>query len=150
MSSAFYMLYLINDMIFISAYLLFSLVVEEESSYLHCLNFFHSDPVTLHRCLQGNGVQVSLHHMKFSVFLLLFMSFHFISFGHPTGADPHSHFTDSKQQKTKWFTHYPLYYLCFHYIQSTLFSSVGIAFCSIFRGSKQQDKHLLCSKEWRN
>lgn len=76
--------------IFMSAYLLLSLVVEEESSLSQ---FFHSDAVTLHTYLQGNRVQVLLYCMTFSVFLLLFMSFHFISFGHPTGADPQSHFT---------------------------------------------------------
>lgn len=87
MSSQFYMLY-VNDTIFMSAYLLLSLVVEEESSLSQ---FLHSDAVTLHTYLQGNTVH--LYCMTFSVFLLLFMSFHFISFGHPTGADPQSHFT---------------------------------------------------------
>lgn len=89
MSSQFYKLY-VNDTIFMSAYLLLSLLVEEESSLSP---FFHSDAVTVHTYLQGNRVQVHLYCMTFSVFLLLFMSFHFISFGHPTGADPQSHFT---------------------------------------------------------
>lgn len=78
------MLYFINGMTFTSVYLFLSPVVEEEHSLFH----FFPTLIQYHYIHICKEIEFKFVCMTFSVFLFLFMSFHLISFGHPTGADP--------------------------------------------------------------